>query len=619
MRVWLAALSVAAAADVALGVSVFADAEAEHHAGNHTSKPWMNTALPISQRVALLLPTLTTEQKIAQTFATHTAESVVRQFQASGVGAVKFMSAFSQHAIADAITHRNQLQADFLNSSGVPVSFINEGLHGGAPGGAIFPMPIGQGSSWNVSLVQSIARAIAVEARAIGVDTVFAPVVNMMTDPRFGRMQEGFSENPLLTTHMGVASVLGLQNGALPQTYLDNVSVASLGKHFAAYGAAAGGLNGGPADLGKRMLFDIFLRPWKAMAAAGLRATMPAHNTALDVPCHANGYLIGDVLRDQFGFDKGVALSDCDDIGVLQDFRVAANASHGAALALKAGVDWDLQCSSDPASWSYNHLNESLAAGLITEADLDATVTRVLTHKFANGLFDTGPTDAAAAAAVLDAPAHRQLAREAAEQGIVLLINKGGALPLPSSLVGVKVALLGPTASAECNCSDATDSVMGSYSLAGAHVVTMDEALKAAGAVVQWAPGMKSAGGAAGTGGDPALLAAAVAAAKAADVALLVLGDVSGPSGGCGEWNDRDDLTLQGGQLELLQAVTAVARKTVVVLVHGRPQTFGPGNVGLVRWSCEARMQRSAVRAAVVCASSARGVGGAWLGLTLDA
>eukprot|EP00750_Incisomonas_marina_P008546 INCI15511.2.p1 GENE.INCI15511.2~~INCI15511.2.p1 ORF type:complete len:720 (+),score=138.36 INCI15511.2:139-2298(+) len=544
--------------------------------GQVQDKPWQNRSLPVEQRVALLLPTLTVEQKIAQTFATHTGQDVVRQFKDTGVGAAKYLSAFPGDNVTAAIEQRNQMQREFLENSNVPVAFINEGLHGGAPGGTIFPMPVSQGCSWNVSLVQSIATVIAAEARAIGVDTVFAPVVNMMVDPRFGRLQEGFSENPLVTSHMGRASVLGLQNGAKQDEYLGNVSVASLGKHYTAYGAAMGGLNGGPAEITKRMLFDVFLRPWKAMAEAGLRSCMPSHNTALNVPCHGSEYLIDTVLRKQFGFSNGVALSDCNDIGVLVDFRVAANVSHAAAIALKAGVDWDLQCGTDPSQWSYNQLNESLAAGLISGDDLDATVSRVLAHKFASGLFDNGPTDPNAALALLDNGAHRQLAREAAEQSAVLLINKGNtALPLARDLHGLSVALLGPTASSECNCSDATDSVVGSYTLSGAHVVTLDEALRKTSAQVQWAPGMASGGGATGTGTNSDKLAAAVALAKTADVSILVLGDIQG---GCGEWGDRDDLDLQGGQLQLLEAVTAVAKKTIVILVHGRPQTFGPDN-----------------------------------------
>lgn len=203
--------------------------------------------------------------------------------------------------------------------------------------------------SWNVSLVGDIAAVIAAEASAIGVDTVFAPVVNMMGDPRFGRLQEGFGENPTVAALMAAAAVHGLQGrgdlpGATDVSYLPLGKVNSLTKHFAAYGAAMGGLNGGPADITNRTLHEVYLRPWVAVAKAGARACMPSHNTINDIPAHGNEWAIRRTLRQEFGFDKGVALSDCNDIGVLLDFGFAKNHSHAAALALQAGVDWDLQC-----------------------------------------------------------------------------------------------------------------------------------------------------------------------------------------------------------------------------------------------------------------------------------
>ena len=211
------------------------------------------------------------------------------------------------------------------------------------PGGTIFPEPIGQGMSWNTTLARAIAEVIATEASAIGVDTVFAPVVNMMPDPRFGRLQEGFGENPTLTSEMGRASVMGLQGANRgPATYRAAGKVNSLGKHFAAYGAATGALNGGPADVNNRTLHEVYLRPWIALAQAGVRALMPSHNTVNDIPAHGNAWLIKRTLREEFGASYAVALSDCNDIGAIYSFGIAANHSEAAAMALKAGVDWDL-------------------------------------------------------------------------------------------------------------------------------------------------------------------------------------------------------------------------------------------------------------------------------------
>jgi len=542
------------------------------HKGN---EPWLDASKTVPERVALLLPQLNIEEKIAMTFATHTKSSVVMQFNKTGVGAAKFGSAFScNDNITSCVEQRNKLQEFFLKNSrrGIPISFINEGLHGGAPGGTIFPEPIGQAMSWNVTLVGKIAQVIAAEASAIGVDTVFAPVVNMMTDPRFGRLQEGFGENPIIVSHMARASVIALQGGVGgADQYLPNGSVVSLAKHYAAYGAALGGLNGGPADVSNRTLHEVYLRPWLALGQAGVRAVMPSHQTVGDVPMHGNRWMIDQKLRQDFGFGNGVALSDCNDVGELYHFRFATNLSHAAALAIKAGVDWDLQCGSDSSKWGYNKLPEALKDGLVSESEIDVAVKHSLTQKFAAGLFDNPYTDYDHLD-ILDSHAHRQLALEAAEQSIVLLQNKDKTLPM--ILKGKRVALFGPFASSKAKDS-ASSALVGSYVLQGAHVVTMDEALVTAGVHnLTWQEGCKGSGPP-GSGCD---LEKAITLAKAVDVSLILIGDGSHQ---CGEWQDRDSLDSPGGQLQLLEAVAGISPTTIVILVHGRPHTFGLGNAVL--------------------------------------
>ena len=578
-----------------LALAVVASSRAATESPVTAERPWLDASQPVAARVALLLPKLTLEEKIAMTFATHTEQAIVYRFNRTGVGATKFLSAFTFANVTKCVIARNALQALFMKEGrlGIPVSFINEGLHGGAPGGTIFPEPIGQGMSWNVSLVSKIAGAIAAEASAIGVDSVFAPVINMMTDPRFGRLQEGFGENPIMSSHMGRASVLALQGGpGNATTYLPEGHVVSLGKHFGAYGAALGGLNGGPADVSNRTLHEVFLRPWMALGRAGVRAVMPAHNTVGDVPCHSNKWMIQQKLREEYGFGEGVALSDCNDIGALYHFGMAESPTHAAGLGLEAGVDWDLQCGPDPAKWSYNKLGAAIDAGYTTEAALDKVVARVLGQKFAAGLFDGRAVTSLDKVALLDSAPHRQLALEAAEQGIVLLKNElTDEVPaLPMALKGVKVVLFGPFASSNASAETgakhaggpaAATALVGSYVLSGADVVTVDQALRAAGAAMTWVPGCSHEGPPGSGCDDPKTgVAAAVAAAKAADVSLLVLGDGHGQ---CGEWQDRDSLDLAGGQLQLLEAVANVSKKTVVVLVHGRPQTFGLGNAALAK------------------------------------
>lgn len=290
-------------------------------------------------------------------YSRHTSSASAKVHTSTGIGAVKYMSAFRCDAITDCINQRNELQATFINESrlGIPISFINEGLHGGANGGTIFPEPITTAMAWNKTLVTKIAEVIAAEAHATGVDTVFAPVVNMMPDPRFGRLQEGFGENPTVASTLGAAAVLGLQGTGNPETYLQEGKVCSLAKHYAAYGAAIGGLNGGPADVSNRTLHEVYLRPWAAVSKAGVRACMPSHNTVHDIPAHANEWLISNALRTEFNFGAGVALSDCNDIGAILASGMAANHSQAAALALRAGVDWDLQCGTTASEWGYGN------------------------------------------------------------------------------------------------------------------------------------------------------------------------------------------------------------------------------------------------------------------------
>eukprot|EP00041_Stephanoeca_diplocostata_P011307 m.184813 g.184813 ORF g.184813 m.184813 type:complete len:797 (-) comp18490_c0_seq2:182-2572(-) len=548
----------------------------------NNAKLWMNRDLSPNARAKLLLPELSLQEKIAMTWATHTSEKTAMKFNATGVGAVKFMSAFSCGSnMEQCVSQRNDLQRLFMNSSahGIPISFINEGLHGGASGGTIFPEPIGQSMSWNRTLVTAITSAIAKTASAIGVDMVFAPVVNMMPDPRFGRLQEGFGENPTIASELGAAAVTGLQgfrNG--PEHYRLPEKVGSLGKHYAAYGAAIGGLNGGPADVSNRTLHEIYLRPWMALAREGVRAVMPAHQTVHDIPAHGNGWLIDTTLRNTFGFGNGIALSDCNDVGAIYDARFAANQSEAAALALKAGVDWDLQCGGDPVNWGYGngYLEDALASGLVEESVLDAVVLRVLQQKFAANLFDSPYVPVDGVNALLDNPAHRQLAREAAEQSAVLLKNTNNALPL--TLRGKKVAVFGGLAEG----GEAQGAMEGSYTLDGAHTVSVAEAIQNASVVGAASVTVLNTCNPQGTVTLGCTNVSGIAAAASvADVNIIVVGDTLQE---CGEWGDRDSLEMSGSQLQLIDLVanaSAHGTPVVVVMLHGRPQTFGPGNAAL--------------------------------------
>jgi beta-glucosidase len=428
-----------------------------------------DAVLPVPVRVADLISRMTLEELAHQLINKNEGgwsdlPDILGEFGATGIGSlfideVMNKSAWGHANVSqwstplEALRARNALQAAFMARSrlGIPVSFCMEGLHSGAWGGTIFPGPPALGAAWNVSLVRAIGAIIAVEARASGVDTALSPVVNMFSDPRFGRYSEGFSPDPHVTAALGVAMVLGLQGGDTPggaSAYLPdfNASVVAQAKHFAAYGHAAGGLNGGVASMTNRTLFDIYLRPWRALAAAGLRSLMVAHQTVNDVPCHGNAWLINGVMRGAYGFGDGVAISDEQNIPHLgpDGWAVAENITHSAAVALRAGVDLDLEAGAANTSLAYFWLLDALADGLIERADLERAAARVLTLKFAAGLFDA-PMASEANLALLQAPAHLALALDAARQGIVLAKNDADLLPLaPSAEKPLRLALIGP-------------------------------------------------------------------------------------------------------------------------------------------------------------------------------
>lgn len=542
---------------------------------------------------------MTVEEKISELFHPDGVgfDKLQRLYSTTSFGGTSLNIDSSTATPSASVEARNAFQAFMINNSrlNIPVFFSNEGLHSGGKGGTVFPELVTLGSTWNVTLASSIGTVIALAGRATGSDLLFAPVINLWTDERYGRLQEAPSSNPTLTYHIGAAYTSGLQgdNGSGPFTYLDSNHVAALGKHLAAYGAALGGLNAAPAEISNRTLHDLYMKPWRGFAKAGGRGTMPSHNTIFDVPSHANSWLVNTLYRETLGFGDGVTVSDCNDIGALEDYGLATNAMERAALGLIGGVDMDLMCGDNNASWSYNSLQDALSAGLVTEAQIETSARRVLGHKFAAGLFDSPMTDPTRVA-VLNSPEHQRLAREAAQQGSVLLINEGQTLPLSSS--GIKsVAVIGPnggcsgqpgtgTGPATDGCQARTN-VLGSYTQVSAfvNVSTVHEALTQS----AWA----SAGGVSVTysqgaeidSDDMSQIPAAVAAAQAADVAVVVVGD---SLSSCGEWGDRDNLDLPGSQMQLLDALaSSVATPIVVVLIHGRPATFGPGNTLLANIS----------------------------------
>ena len=539
---------------------------------------WLDASLPVDARVAALLAELTQAEKVAQTvhLTGGAFADVVRAYGATGLGAFP-----SYSGGVGGLAARNALQAAIMNASRLqlPVSFHSETLHGACGGCTIFPMPAAQGATWNAPLVGAVARAIAVEAFATGIDRGFSPEINVPTDARFGRTEENFGEDPMLVGALGAAAVRGLHGGDAgaggPSSYLPAFAIVSEAKHAAAY--AFGGKDGMAAELGERALHDVYLRPWREYAQAGGRGLMLAHNSINQLPCHSSTPLMA-WLRAQGNLSGALFGSDMCDVGLLgpNGFRVAAGLEAAAALAMTAGLDQELCNPTDGRGQAFTLAAQAVADGLMPQAALDRATANVLRAKFAAGLFDGRAIVNASDLDLLDSPANRALARQVALEGTVLLKAAPDVLPLRlgAAAAPLRVAIVGPLAGCADNASscDATLSQTGGYTNNGVAVISvLAAAYNESGVAVTYAPG--SAVG----GNDTSGFAEAVALARAADVVLFVGGDSGGlgwNKNTCGEDDDRSELDLPGVQSDLVAALADTGVPVVLALIHGRPVTF---------------------------------------------
>jgi len=552
---------------------------------------YRNASAPVNDRVADLLARMTLEEKVAQLLnpwpSKFNCSEILRLYGDTSVGAVYAYAVTNclpgQNVTAalnylqDALTARSRL--------GIPVATISETLHSSVAGGAAFPCPTLLGQTWDVATVAAVGGAIGAEARANGVTRGFAPVLQVATDPRFGRYEEAFGEDPHLVSRMGVAMVTGQQGTGGPSTYLeDTAHVSCEAKHAIAY--AVSGRDWYRADITPRTLMDVYARPWRAaIGEAGLRGLMVTHPEVAGLPMHGNGPILSGVLRGLFGGGEMFFASDAGDVEAIARHGVTASANASAVYALTAGLDQEL------VTTCYPTLVDSVRRGAVAESFVDAAAARVLREKFALHLFD-GPqwwrVDYAAAAAALDAPAHRALARAAAAAGVVLLQNdpspaspNGAGTPLlPLRGLGstlTRVAVVGPNggcAGGGDACA-AASAYRGGYCNGGSATVTLLDALRAVpGVEATFTPGANITDAA-----DESGLPAALAAAAAAQLVIAVVGDTASGygKGTCAEGIDADSLDLPGSQLALLAALADAGAPLVVVGVHGRPFTLGAG------------------------------------------
>ncbi|HEY0014140.1 MAG TPA: glycoside hydrolase family 3 N-terminal domain-containing protein [Allosphingosinicella sp.] len=555
---------------------------------------------PLEARVEDLLSRMTLEEKVAQMISVWLQKDQIQT--PSGdfspeEASVKFPNGLGQiarpsdrrgveagNAAAGAqagVRNRTAREtAEYINAAqrwaventrlGIPLLFHEESLHGYVARGATsFPQSIALASSWDPALAERIFTVAAREMRARGAQFALAPVVDVARDPRWGRIEETFGEDPHLVSEMSLAAIRGFQGTTLPLAP-DRVFVTL--KHMTGHGQPENGTNVGPANISERTLRENFFPPFeRAVRELPIRSVMASYNEIDGIPSHANRWLLEDVLRREWGFD-GAVVSDYFAIReLITRHRMTASPEEAAIRALEAGVDAEL-----PDGDAYSHLPALVRSGRVSQARIDEAARRMLRLKFEAGLFENPYVDPARAEAVEGTPDAVALAREAAARSITLLENRG-VLPLRAGSFR-RMAVLG---------THARDTPIGGYSDEPRHVVSVLEGMqnegRRAGFQVDYAEAVRITRSRSWSA-DPVdlvpaeenrrLIREAVETARRADVVVMVLGDneqTSREAWADEHLGDRASLDMLGQQEELARAIFALRKPTVVILLNGRP------------------------------------------------
>ena len=555
-----------------------------------TQPKYLNPALPVSTRLHDLLGKMTVEEKIAQLTSfwfndlqeqQQPSADKIQALLKDGIGQVSRLGGSSTLSPLEVAKAGNEIQRFLVNQTrlGIPAIFHEECCLGYMGlGGTIYPQIIGLASTWDPSLAEQMTKEIRSQLLAVGARQALSPLLDIASDPRWGRTEETFGEDPFLVSQFGIAYTRGLQGEELRRGLM------ATGKHFVGHSLSLGGMNCAPVQIGPHALWESYLMPFQAaIKKAGLRSVMNAY-PELDgeVVAASRKYLTG-LLRDQLGFE-GIVVSDYHAIAMIHNFHhVAADNSEAAVMALKAGIDMEL-----PTSTCYGEpLRRALETGAISLEEIDAVVSRVLQTKIELGLLDYPYVDEGSVQGAFETPGQRQLAREIACRSMVLLKNDG---LLPLKKVNT-IAVIGPNAAEPRH-------LLGDYSYpsmyelmtrvpmtGSAFISDVDQKALHAGSVripsilegIQAQAGSQTrvlyARGCTLTGPDRSGFDEAVEIASQANVVILVLGDKSGltPDCTCGETRDRAELGLPGIQEELVRVVAATGVPVVAVLVNGRP------------------------------------------------
>ncbi|MGO9085834.1 MAG: CIA30 family protein [Candidatus Sulfotelmatobacter sp.] len=543
---------------------------------------YRNPNLAIDDRVTDLLSRMTLEEKVEQitggsraetqvidptgTYTTESARAVLLRWWDPDQPFPPRKAAILRNGVQRYLQEKTRL--------GIPALFMGEALHGFMEyGSTSFPQALSLASTWDPELVHQVFTAAGDEAGSAGTGQVFTPVLDIARDPRWGRTEETYGEDPFLASRMGVAAITGLQGDSF---FIDHHHVVATAKHFAVHGQPEGGTNTAPGNYSERIIRENFLVPFQAaVEEARVGSVMASYNEIDGIPSHINPWLLGRVLRQEWGF-RGYVTSDGEGLQMLvETHHVAANNAEAARLALAAGVDYDLSDGS-----VYRTLLWQVKQGAVPEAELDRAVARVLATKFRLGLFENPYVDPDYAEKVTNSAEHRALALKTAQRAVVLLKNDKNLLPLDLAKLKT-IAVIGPNA----------DGIhLGGYSRGPAHSVSILQGIRdrvGSKANVIYAEGCKITDAKPDWHGwfannvhliDPATqqdsVKAAADAGRKADVAILVVGENESTNREAWAENhlgDRDSLDLLGAQNDLVKAVIETGTPTVVLLINGRP------------------------------------------------
>ena len=541
--------------------------------------PYQDPSQPTDTRVHDLLGRMTLEEKIQQMSMIKCevmmedekipTSAMTDVFGDKGIGALE--DPRLDPAANAAIVNSVQQYLLAKTRLGIPALIYAECLHGHMSGGAtIFPQAIGLASTWDTDLIRKIAGVAAKEARAVGVSQGVGPVLDLARDPRWGRSEETYGEDPYLASRLGVAFVKGMQGDAEP---IDREHVPTMLKHFAGFGGSQGGMNMGTVSAGVREMRELHLQAFKgAIVEAGALSVMPAYHEVDGVPCSKSSFLLQQILRDEWGF-KGYVFSDYSGILMLKEFhRCAADLTEAGRQALEAGMDMEgprIECFGDK-------LLKLVKEGTVSIDRIDRAVSCILYVKFLAGIFENPfAEDAHRVQQIVHNPGHRQLARRAGQELLILLKNEGDVLPLnPESLR--RIAVIGPNA----NIAE-----LGGYAVVREAVTPLEGIRKALGEDVE----VEFSEGCGIHQPCREGFKHAVECARQADVAVLFMGEASMGMEGvgwamqtsaasrphtCGESYDRADLALPGIQNELVRAIVDTGTTVVVVLISGRANSI---------------------------------------------